>query len=415
MKRKSSAAALVALAVVALILRFAPAAVASNTENVLYTFTGQGDGNLPLGALTRDSSGNLYGTAAFGGTNNNGVVFELTPNPSGGWTYNVIYRFSGNADGAVPVAGVVLDSQGNLFGTCDSGGTGYGTVFELSLSGGSWTLTKYYDFTGAGDGAEPDGNVVLDSAGSLYSTTYRGAAGYGTVFKMTPSGNSWTEQTLHTFTGGNDGGNPLAGLIMDRYGNLYGTTVYGGSYNAGTVFKLHNTGNNWIETVLYAFTADPNGSDGAGPQGAPTLDSAGNVYGTTFTNLNSGSNWGFGGIYKLSPWPTTRQATSASGQWQITWLHHFTGGDDGGWPYAGVTFDRVGNLYGTTGVAGAYARGVVFKLTPSPWSESVLWNFTGGNDGSNPESGIILDNSGDLYGTTVGGGSGAGVIFEVTQ
>jgi uncharacterized repeat protein (TIGR03803 family) len=416
MKRKSSVAVLAALAMIAFTLSVAPAAMA-DTETALYNFTGGSDGGTPIAGLVMDSSGNLYGAGKSGGADSSGVVFELTPNGSGGWTYNVLYSFTGGNDGAWPKATLVFDSQGNLYGTCSAGGQyGWGTVFELSPSGGgNWTLGKTYSFTGNADGGTAIAPVILDSVGNLYGTTQFGGAlsgdeGFGTVFELTPSGSSWTEQTLHTFTGGNDGSNPDvgAGVVWDRAGNLYGTTLLGGSYGAGVVYKLHNTRNNWVETVVYNFTGNSNGDDGSGPLGNLTIDNLGRIYGATYYTTQNG---GCGGVFALNPQPN---ATAAAEQgWQIAWLHHFTG-TDGCWAAGGVTFDSAGNLYGAT-LTGGTGYGVVYKLTPSPWTESTLWTFSG-DDGEYPRGGFIFDAAGDLYGTAMAGGTqGAGTVFELTQ
>jgi uncharacterized repeat protein (TIGR03803 family) len=407
----------VSLAVL-LTLGLTTAALASNTETVLHTFTNGSDGGQPYAGLIMGNSGNLYGTAETGGQYGYGVVFELTPSGGGGWTYNVLYSFTGGDDGAYPLTGsLVFDSQGNLYGTCSAGGTYtfWGTVFELSPSGGgNWAVSKSYSFTGGTDGSTPVANVILDSAGNLYSTTEYGGVGYGIVFELTPSGNSWTERRLHTFTGGSDGSTPGlgAGVIMDRAGNLYGTTLYGGSYNTGVVFKLHNTGNSWLETVLYNFTGNLNGDDGAWPSGSLAFDNAGRIYGTTSGTTSSGSG-GYGGVFQLSVSPTAPR--TAGREWQITWPYRFTGGSDGGIPASGVVLDSAGDLYGTTYQGGADGFGVVFKLIPSPWNESVLWSFTGGSDGSHPFAGVTLDSAGNLYSTASSGGSGSGVAFELTQ
>lgn len=291
-------------------------------------------------------------------------------------------------------------------------------MFELSPSrGGNWVLGKTYSFTGGGDGDTPVASLILDAAGNLYSTTqYGGSAfgedGHGTVFELTPSGNTWTLHTLHTFTGLSDGGTPAngAGVIMDRAGTLYGTTLYGGHFNVGVVFKLHHTGNSWLETVLYNFTGNPNGGDGAWPGGNLTFDTDGRIYGTTSGTTPSGGN---GGVFQLKP-PATAPRT-AEQPWQITWLYHFSGGSDGGLPASGVVFDSAGNLYGTTYQGGTDGYGVVYKLSPSPWSEHVLWTFTGGSDGANPFADVTLDGAGNLYTTTTSGGAGFGVVIELTQ
>jgi uncharacterized repeat protein (TIGR03803 family) len=412
------------LIVVTLALTLASAATAQ-TETVLHSFTGGSDGGLPLADLVMDSSGNLYGTVPFP---NNGLVYQLTPNGSGGWTQNIIYSFTGGVDGFYPKASVTLDRQGNLYGTClyggVGGGNGNGAVFELSPgAGGVWTLTRYYDFTGGADGSAPTANVILDSAGNVYGTASAGGEGYGTVFKLTPSGNTWTEQTLHTFTNGVDGNYPYSGMIMDIGGNLYGTTVVGGATGNGVVFKLHHTaGGSWIETVLYAFTGNSNGTDGSAPYGSLAFDSVGRIYGTTFYNTSTRPR-GSGGVFRLNP--SAIAASVAEQQWQITWLYHFTGAADGGDPWSAPVFDSAGNLYGTTLYGGTMNNetcggycGVVYKLTASPtWSESALWTFTGESDGGNPNGTgpLVFDNAGNLYGTTFSGGlDNFGVAFQLT-
>ena len=195
----------------------------------LHTFTG-GDGYQPYAGLVRDSAGNLYGTTAGGGTYGAGVVFQL--DATGAET--VLYSFTGGADGATPVADVKRDSAGNLYGTTAGGGTyGAGVVFQLDATG---AYTVRYTFTGGADGANPYARLVRDSAGNLYGTTVNGGAyGYGVVFKLDTTG---AETVLHSFTGGKDGANPYAGLLLDSASNLYGTTYYGGAYGKGVAFKI---------------------------------------------------------------------------------------------------------------------------------------------------------------------------------
>jgi uncharacterized repeat protein (TIGR03803 family) len=205
----------------------------SGNETVLYIFTGGADGDEPTGALLRDSAGNLYGMTVQGGAANSGTVFKL--DPSGNET--VLYSFTGGVDGGLPLGGLTRDSAGNLYGAAQAGGTsaaGAGVVFKLDTSGNE---TALYSFTGGDDGAFPGWvTPVRDSAGNLYGTTTSGGtAGQGVVFKVDPSGN---ETVLHSFTGGSDGGDPLAGLTVGPGGKLYGTTFFGGSMNAGAVFEV---------------------------------------------------------------------------------------------------------------------------------------------------------------------------------
>jgi uncharacterized repeat protein (TIGR03803 family) len=256
------------------------------TDTVLNVFAGA-DGVHPDAGLIRDAAGNLYGTTIVGGNFNCnsqqgcGVVFELTPNPDGTWTESVLYTFNGGTDGALPTARLAFDAAGNLYGTTAAGGgANAGTVFRLTPSGGAWIETVLHAFTG-GDGAVPIGGLILDATGNLYGTTSSGgssACGCGVVFKLKHgSGGGWTERLLHSFTGGRDGANPVAGLIRDTAGNLYGAAQFGGAYGDGVVFQLTPTSTGWREKVLHTFAEQP----GLQPVGGLTLDKAGNLYGST--------------------------------------------------------------------------------------------------------------------------------------
>jgi uncharacterized repeat protein (TIGR03803 family) len=388
-------------------------------ETTLYNFTGtNGDGYAPAAGLVMDSAGNLYGTTEYGGfTSSNscyqgcGTVFKL--DPSGKET--VLYSFTDtNGDGANPVAGLIMDSAGNLYGTTELGGSALylgGTVFKLDPSGKETVL---YSFTGAnGDGAIPVAGLIMDSAGNLYGTTEYGgsgscsgfSSGCGTVFKLDPSEK---ETVLYSFTSTNgDGANPAAGVIMDGADNLYGTTGHGGITSSssclsvsgcGTVFKLDPSGK---ETVLYSFTGT-NG-DGANPAAGVIMDSAGNLYGTAENGGQSSAQcpgyveadvlFGCGTVFKLDP----------SGKETV--LYSFTGTNgDGANPAAGLIMGSAGNLYGTTLVGGSAGGGTVFKLDSSS-HETVFYSFTLTNgDGANPEAGLIVDKAGNFYGTTALGG-----------
>jgi len=349
---------------------------------VLHTFTGA-DGANPYAGLIRDSAGNFYGSTINGGAVGAGAVFKL--DRAGHET--VLYSFTGGADGSDADAGVIRDSTGNLYGTAQYGGTaGAGVVFKVDTTGAETVL---YSFTGGADGANPRGGVIRDSAGNLYGTTYGGGtSGAGVVFKLDTSGH---QTVLYTFTGGTDGGYPVAGVIRDSAGNLYGTATGGGTAGAGAVYKLNTTGQ---ETVLYSF---PGGAGGAGPQAGLTRDSAGNLYGTTA----HGGTAGAGVVYELN----------AAGQASV--LYSFTGGADGNRPLGAVTRDSAGNLYATTNKGGT-GLGVVFELNASG-QETVLYSFTGGADGVNPLSGVTRDSAGNLYGTTyLGGTSNAGMVYKLT-
>ncbi len=353
-------------------------------EKVLYSFTGGADGGLLMAGVTGDLSGNLYGTASSGGVANEGVVYKV--NAAGHET--VLYGFPGPAKGNLPYGGVIGDAAGNLYGTTDTGGSaGAGVVYKLDAAGQETVL---YTFTGGADGRNPWSGVVRDAAGNLYGTTLSGgASNAGVVYKVDPAGQ---QTVLYSFTGGADGGYPFAGVILDAAGNLYGTTQQGGAGGYGVVYKLDTSGH---QTVLYTFMGGP---DGYTPNGV-IRDAAGNLYGTT--------HWGgtgfVGVVYKLDP----------SGQQTV--LYNFTGGADGGWPMAGVIRDPAGNLYGTTpGGGGTANAGVVYKLDTSA-QETVLYSFAGGADGAYPQTALILDSAGNLYGTTPQGGAsqGWGVVYKV--
>jgi len=315
----------------------------SGTETVLYSFTQYGDaGFAPYSGLVPDAAGNLYGTTTSGGNSGygDGTVFRI--DKKGHET--TLFTFIGE-NGAFPLAGLVRDSAGNLYGTTQQGGTsrecqgnGCGVVFKLNKNGKETILHSFRG--GFTDGAYPSAELVRDSAGNLYGTTQiGGASNYGTVFKVTKSGK---ETVLHSFDG-EDGANPLARLL--RYGGkLYGTTSGGGAYRVGTVFEVDADGK---ETVLYSFGAQQ--GDGDTPEGGVTRDAAGNLYGVTYY----GAAGAWGTVYKLD----------ATGKEFV--LHNFTGGSDGGFPYKGVIMDRAGNLYGTASYGGASGRyGTLWKLTP---------------------------------------------------
>ena len=376
------------------------------------------DGAFPYAGLI--SSGNLYGTTYEGGSgrcfdresgeSGCGVVFTLSP----AGTETVLHNFKGG-DGANPHADLILDAAGNLYGTALGGGVeggfcgGDGTcglVFKLSPTG---TETVLHSFTGGEDGANPLAGLLRDAAGNLYGTTYVGGAfSFGVVFELircssAPSGYDF--KVLYSFKGGADGANPEAGLIKDAAGNLYGTTFFGGvkstacleGASCGVVFKVSPSG---TEKVLYSFT----GPDGANPQAGLVRDAAGNLYGTT----SGGGADDHGVVFEL-----VRCSSVASG-YEFKVLHTFTGyPTDGASPVAGLLRDAAGNLYGTTEAGGASEFGVVFKLSPTG-TEKVLHSFTNGKDGATPRAGLIQDAVGSLYGTALGGAHGAGVVFKLT-
>jgi uncharacterized repeat protein (TIGR03803 family) len=341
----------------------------------------------------------------------------------------VLYSFcaqSGCVDGKLPQAGLVFDQKGNLYGMTASGGGGLynqgcfdstcGVVFKLTPDGKETVLYSFCSQSGCTDGANPIAALVLDQEGNLYGTTFFGGAyGYGAVFKLTPKGRY---TVLHSFcarTNCVDGEFPAAGLVVDRKGNLYGTTHYGGgphencSAGCGVVFKVTPKGK---ETVLYSFCAQANCADGELPIAGLVFDQKGNLYGTT---VQGGSNStdcviGCGVVFKLTPEGKETVIYSFCGQTNCV---------DGAEPYAGLVLDQKGNLYGTTIEGGAYGvGGVVFKLTPKG-KETVLYTFcaeTNCTDGEGPTAGLVFDQKGNLYGTTQNGGAPreSGVVFKLT-
>jgi uncharacterized repeat protein (TIGR03803 family) len=321
-------------------------------KKVLHSFREDWDGSPPHAGLILDPAGNLYGTATRGGgVRGGGTVFKLTPNGDGSWKKSVLLLFHG-PNGMWPYAGLTFDAAGNLYGTTSHGGSGTGvcrrsnygcgTVFKLTPNGdGSWTGSVLHTFNHRGKW--PYAGVILDPAGNLYGTTSGGGAyGSGTVFELTPHG----ESVLHAFNNdGKDGTAPRAGVIVDPAGNLYGMTSGGGAYGAGTVFKLTPNGDGiWTESVLHSF----NGTDGSTPYASLILDTAGNLYGTT----SAGGAHSYGTVFTLVP--------NGDGNWTESVLYSFRN-DPGAYPYAGLVFDGHGKLYGTT--VGT-KKGTVFEITP---------------------------------------------------
>ncbi len=390
-----------ALAIILLTALLSTTPAPAQTFTLLYTFTGGADGGDPIGGLIMDAQGNLYGTTAGGGNpaclHGCGTVFKV--DATGHET--VLYSFTGTGgDGYFPSDSLVQDVQGNLYGTTQLGGTyGYGTVFRVDPFGKETIL---YGFSGASDGGSPYGGLIMDDSDDLYGTTYFGGDlscnvghGCGVVFEVENSG---METVIHTFTAHwRDGAGPSGGVVRDGHGNLYGTTEAGGEYGGpsgyGTIFKIDTTGK---ETVLHSF----NGQDGDQPWAGLALDAQDNLYGTTFLG-STGVDGGPGIVFKISK--TGKE----------TVLHRFARPKDGHRPTGGVVRDAQGNVYGTTSGGGYWNCGTVFRVDKAG-KETLLYTFTGGSDGATPYAGLVQDAQGNLYGTTTGSFGTGGTVFKIT-
>ena len=375
---------------------------------VIYNFTGQGsDGESPYGGPMLDAAGNLYGTTYAGGSLGSGSVYRLSPHGSS-WTYTslysfragldgvgpgfgtlafgpghilygttegggafgtafalgkvpqgcsgsncqwhetVVHTFGNGTDGGEPIGGVVFDANGNFYGTTLLGGDyANGTVYEVSGSGQNRTENVLYSFGGSTtDAINPVAALTLDSAGNLYGTAPSGGAyGYGAVFKLSHSGSGWTETVLYSFQGLNDGQNPVGGLVLDKAGNLYGGTFFGGANGGGTLYELSPSATNWNLTTLYSF------SGFGGPYNKLAFDTNGNLYGIT----NSDGPDSLGSVFKLTP---------GSSGWTFSDLYDFVGGNSGRTPYGGLAVDSEGNIFGTADEGGTNNGGVIFEITP---------------------------------------------------
>lgn len=374
----------------------------AQTLTVLHSFEGSPDGANPTAGLVMDPNGNLYGTTFFGGEGvcifgfgGCGTVFMLDANSN----ESVLYSFTGGRDGASPYASLILDAAGSLYGTATQGGN-----LKCSRPIGCGTVFKL-DATGTGtvlhafkvgaDGESPWGGLLADGAGNFYGTTVNGGGASSNYGTVFKVDAAGKETVLHRFKGKDDGALPFGSLITDSAGTLYGTTSIFGQASSGTVFQLTRSGE---LTSLHSFT----GAQGESPLAGVIRDSTGNLIGTT----TYGGASSFGTVFKLD----------AAGNEIV--LHTFTGGSDGAYPYPGVIEDAAGNLYGTTFVGGGTGCGgsgcgTVFMLDKKG-NETILHSFTGKNDGGTPYAGVILDAAGNLYGTTFAGGSfGKGLVFRL--
>ena len=365
----------------------------AQTYKVIHDFAGGNDGQRPLGTLTADGAGNLYGSAG-------NTVFKMI-NRGSGWVLNPLYIFTGGFGGTDP-EDVVFGPDGSLYGTAGGDGDPYcqcGLVFKLRPSPASprsvfspWTETVLYAFLGSpNDGAYPPfGALVVDKAGNLYGGTEFGGGGLGIAYQLTPSSGQWTETVIDKFRYPTNG--PVSGMIMDTAGNLYGT-----SGDGSKVYELSPSDNGWIETILHTF---PGGYEGGLAYGGLVMDQAENLYGGTA----DGGTYGGGIIYELSP---------SDNGWTFQILFNFVGAEG---PFASLAMDGAGNLYGMTFADGTTQAGNIFELSPS----SGGWMFTDLHDFSFnseyfPEGGVTLDRNGDLFGmTSQGGAYGHGVVWEIT-
>jgi uncharacterized repeat protein (TIGR03803 family) len=367
----------------------------AQTLSVVHNFTGGSDGGNPVDGFTMSPSGALYGVASSGGTSGYGVVFKV----AGKGSETVLHSFAGGADGATPNGHVIMNASGTLFGTTTSGGAaGQGTVYRLEGK----RETVLYSFAGGTDGASPQAGLTMDAAGNLYGTTSAGgSSGNGTVFELVApkkKNGQWKETVLYSFGTGTDGATPIGGVHLDSAGNLYGTTSVGGAYGYGAIFEL-KPGATWTESILYSFQ---NTQDGAYPYAGLISDAAGNLYGAA----TDGGTGGGGTIFEL---------TSSGGNWTFNVLYSVPGWGISG-SFRDVMIDAAGNIYGTTHCDGNYDAGTIFELSPSggSWNYTLLYTFTGGDDGLYSISNLVLKH-GKLYGTTIdGGANGAGVIYKLS-
>ena len=373
------------------------------TETVLYSFPDSGTGE-PLGTL-HFKNGSLYGTGSGDEKSADGQVFKLT-NSNGSWKETTLLTFDGS-NGSTPFTGPMPGPDGVFYGTTYGAYNG-GNVYALSKKGGKWVGSTIWAFGGTGDGTQPECDLVMDKSGNLYGTTYGGGAyNAGTVFELRKVNGVWTETVLYSFTGQNgDGWFPYSGLLMAGPGTFYGTTTYGGDRGGdGTIFKLFKSGGVWKLKIIYSFAG---GNDGYEPWGTLIRDKNGALYGTT----KFGGATDEGTVFMLS---------RSAGKWTETTLHEFDSfNEDGANPIAGLRWGPSGTLYGTTsegGTPGYPGVGIVFELTQSGgvWNETILHSFEGDSDGSYPQGGVILDKNGALYGTTaLGGTDNLGTVWKIT-
>jgi uncharacterized repeat protein (TIGR03803 family) len=411
MRRQNASLPNIAVLMLVLLMTANPVGAQTSQFKVLHNFTRGSDGAYPS-ALAVDNSGNLFGTTTQGGdisacsTSGCGNVFELSQ-LNGHWGERVLMDFITQEGLPQPVGPMVVDAKGNVYGTTVQGGDpscNCGEVFQLTKGGGVWTFNVLHTFLGGPtDGQNPVSGLVQDSAGNIYGATGQGGMyGPGSIFELSPAaGGGWTFSIIHSFGLAGDGGDPYGPISIDASGNLYGTTTGGGFFGYGMAFKFALSNGTWTESTLYNFTLD----FGMFPQqDGVVLGPDGNLYGATIF----GGEFSLGTIYQLSP---------ATGLWNRTVLHTFSG-NDGAYPYGGLTVDTTGALYGTASFGGLHGYGTLYKLVKGvrgQWNEATLHNFAG-TDGAQPASGVVLDRSGNLYGVATNGGTNSvGTAFELVH
>jgi uncharacterized repeat protein (TIGR03803 family) len=324
-----------------------------------------------------------------------------------GGTVNVIYSFAGDEDGEYADTDLETDDARNIYGTTVLGGDfGSGTVFQLSPTLLGWVHTVLYSFTGGADGGEPYKGVTLDRWGNLYGTAVTGGSGNceggcGVAYKLTYSNGTWNQTVIHAFTGGDDGSGPGARVTVDRSGNVYGMTPTGGTNGLGTIYKIHPHRGSWDLQVIHTFTG---GADGSSGSAGRMILRHGRLYGAATT----GGNFSSGVVFELTPTPV--------GEWNFRAVYSFQGQPDGSFPYGALLFAGSGKVYGTTYYGGTDGIGTVYELSPrfvGEWDERVLYSFQNGTDGNSPISNLVHDAAGNLFGTTSEGGSGSGTLFKL--
>lgn len=364
-------------------------------ETILYQFSGRkGDGAAPLAGVIFDSAGNLYGTTPIGGVHGQGMVFELSPSNEG-WTGTLLYSFTGGSDGGWPSAPLFMDNAGNLYGTTQRGGPNgnpSGVVFKLHRTGSKWHEEVLHTFGYGSDGKTPSG-LFVDEKGRVFGTTqYGGTYGDGTVWAMQYSPGAWQYEILYSFgENPNEGFGPLSGVVVDNNHHIYGSAQ--SPDQIAIVFELKYSPSGWLERIIYSFEG---GENEPGPFGL-VLDGSGNVYGSA--PLGGANNSGT--IFELSP--------STDG-WTETVIYNAVA--------TGLTFDQSGNLYGVNNLFQGSSENSLFELSPSSngWIESFFFQFENAT-GYSPNGGLVFDSAGNIYGTTNGGGPkgyNLGVVYEMT-